>query len=263
MESKNKFFATIVTAIMLFSFISLSAMLPVRATTPVGLPYTCNSTVSYYTGSFNYCTITLVSGWNLISLPVVPNSTVITAAQLKNKAYVQYFAGAANTIGNLFTKEGLPELAHSPTVAVWTYNAKTATWLFCTLTATTDCSASSTLKTMVDGAAYWVLTTSPVTLMVGGWVIVPQMVPPSYTLYKGWNLVGFKPQPTIASEYASAYFSSLTGSYDPAHVYAWQNPSPSGWLLLTIGSTPTSGDMIPVANGMWVFVTATTATLTP
>lgn len=247
MENKNKVFATLIAAIMVFSFLSVAQLLPVSAQT--GLSPTCTSTVSGYSGSFNYCTVTLVTGWNLVSLPVVPNSTYIPPSQLKG-SYSNYFSGPANSVNNLFTHSYLGLVSK-----VYSYSARTKTWTFCIVVSGPSC--TGTLTTMVDGSAYWVFTTGAAVLGVGGWIVQPGAVPPAYTLYQGWNLVGFKPQPTIAPEETENYFESVASYIDAAHVYTWSYSSPAVWVLL--GPT----DSIPVGNGMWVFLTTTSAVLYP
>jgi len=197
-------------------------------------------------GSFNYCKLSLVQGWNLISLPVVPNSTAITAAQLKYTAYQDFFTGPSNSVNNIFNSTGLASVT-----SVWTYNGKT--WLFCTVS---DGSCSGSLTTMVDGSGYWVFTTSnTVVLSFGGWIIQQGSAPPAYTLVQGWNLVGFKPQPTIAPETVGPYLSSVTGDYNANNVWLYDNQAGT-WIRAT-GSTP-----IPVGEALWVYTTAP-ATLTP
>ena len=59
---------------------------------------------------------------------------------------------------------------------------------------------SLTLTTMVDGLGYWINMTHADTLYVLGYVILPASSPPTYSLSTGWNLIGFKPGPTIQSE---------------------------------------------------------------
>jgi hypothetical protein len=199
-----------------------------------------------YTGLYVQ-TITLYQGWNLISLPVVPNSTAITSAQLKYPAYSLFFVGAANSVNNMFNKTGLGLIT-----SVYTYNGKT--WLSCTVKSG---SCVGTLTTMVDGSGYWVFTTSnTVVLSFGGWITQPASAPPSYALVKGWNLVGFKPQPTIQTETAAQYLTSISGSYDPNNVWVYDNTS--GAWMQGASTTLTPGE------AMWILVTSPSgATLTP
>jgi hypothetical protein len=110
---------------------------------------------------------------------------------------------------------------------------------------------------MVDGNGYWILMTAPDTLLVGGTVIPPGASPSTYPLLAGWNLVGFKPQPTLGNETASQFLISLGSSYDMNHVWVWDNyagawikADPSTWLV--------------PGQALWVYVTSPTgATLRP
>jgi hypothetical protein len=205
------------------------------------------ATSSSYSGSFEYCKLPpLVQGWNLISLPVVPNSTAITAAQLKYPAYSVFFAGPANSINNLFNATGLKHIS-----GVWAYTGET--WLYCTVKSG---SCSGTLTTMQDGVGYWVLTTgSSVVLNFEGWVIQPSSAPPTYTLVQGWNLVGYKPEPSVTNETLGTYLSSITGHYDPNNVWVYNNDSQS-WIR-----ADASFELQP-GQAMWILMTSP-ATLKP
>jgi hypothetical protein len=101
---------------------------------------------------------------------------------------------------------------------------------------------------MVDGSGYWVFTTSnTVVLSFGGWIIQPPpSLPPAYTLVKGWNLVGFKPEPTIQNEPVNQYLSSVSGSYDPNNVWIYAG----SWLRAT-GSTS-----LAPGEAMWILMTS-------
>ena len=177
---------------------------------------------------------------------MVSVSQLITVAQLKYPSYSVFFAGPANSVNNIFNKTNLPFIT-----AVYSYSAKTGTWSFCVVKAG---SCSGTLTAMVDGAGYWVYaTSSTIVLSFGGWVVQPGYPPPSYSLYKGWNLVGYKPEPTVGSETVSNYLSSLGNNYDPTHVYLYSSGT---WSLLT----PT--DLLYPGEAIWVYVTSP-ATLTP
>ena len=193
---------------------------------------------------FNYLRLPLVMGWNLVSLPVVPNSTAISAAQLKYPAYSVFFTGPANSVNNMFNSTGLRYIT-----SVYTYNAPTGKWLYCLVS---KGSCSGTLTVMVDGAGYWVYTTSnTVVLSFGGWTVQQLSTPPSYQLSVGWNLVGFTPEPTVGPEPTSTYLNSLAGNY--GRVYLYDNTS-SIWT-----ENPT--ELAP-GQVIWVYVTAP-ATLRP
>ena len=196
--------------------------------------------------SFN-TELPLVQGWNLVSLPVVPNSTAITSAQLKYPGYGLFFTGPANSVNNMFNKTGLASVT-----SVWTYNGKS--WLDCVVSGG---SCSGSLTTMVDGSGYWVYTTSSqVVLSFNGFVSPQLSAPPSYSLVSGWNLVGFKPQPTAtASETVTTYLSSIVGHYDSNSVWVYDN-SNVAWIRAD-GSY-----MLQPGQALWILMT-TPATLRP
>ena len=161
--------------------------------------------------------ISLNSGWNLISLPIVPNSTSITSIL---KAQV-----ATNNV-----------------VSVWSYT--TSGWVSFTPP------AGGSLKTMADGVGYWVLMRRNDTLYVDGYVVPPGSAPPSYSLSQGWSLVGFKPEPTVQSESVGQYLSSINGKYDPNNVWVYAStgwvrantnymlqPGQAMWILMTAPAT--------------------------
>jgi hypothetical protein len=190
---------------------------------------TTKSCVHYVTTSIGllYASeIPVVTGWNLISLPVVPNNN------------------------NLKTILG-PQIAAGHLTIVWSYLTATKAWISFTPPST------GTLTTLVDGKAYWVRMTTADTIIVGGTVIPPAVGPPSYVLPQGWNLLGFKPQPNIENETVSFYLSSIAHNYDPNSVYIYNNLSGS-W-------TKADGNtwLLP-GQGLWIYVTsATPVTLRP
>lgn len=162
--------------------------------------------------------IDLVAGWNLISLPIVPVNPkidIVLASQL-----------GSNEI-----------------VSVWTYSGTPKAWLFYTP------GKPSTLTTMSDGNAYWIYMLAPDRLYIDGTVIAPNSVPPSYSLSLGWNLVGFKPQPTIENETVSQYLSSIAGSYDANNVWVYDNTGGS-WIRAD------SSYMLQPGQAMWILMTA-------
>jgi len=106
--------------------------------------------------------VELNKGWNLMSLPIVPD----------NKALAAVLAGI---MGNV--------------TSVHHYNAATAKWL---IYAPPD---FSTLTTIEDGKAYWINMRADDTLTVVGQAVAPPgygPVPPTYSVVQGWNMVGFR-----------------------------------------------------------------------
>ena len=166
----------------------------------------------------------LQAGWNLISLPVVPSQPAI---------------------GKLL----LPLVQLHELVIVWSFTPP-STWTFYN----PGPPVSGTLTTMVDGKGYWVNVKDAVNMTVVGYVIVPGAVPPSYSLAAGWNLVGFKPQPTIQNETVTTYLTSVSGKYSSVWVFDNLNAT---WIKGT-GSV-----QLAPGEGMWIYVTIIPATLLP
>jgi hypothetical protein len=108
---------------------------------------------------------------------------------------------------------------------------------------------------MQDGVGYWIYMTQPDMLYVPGYVIPPAASPPSYSLTLGWNLIGFKPQPTIGPETVGAYLTSLGTKYDSSNVWIYNN-SLGTWTRAN------SGQSILPGQGIWVYMN-TAATLYP
>ena len=173
-------------------------------------------------GDSTSATIPLVAGWNLISLPLIPVNTAI-----------------GKVLNDLIVTRNF--------TIVWSYQG--GVWKSFTPPAT------GTLTTMQDGFGYWIYVTDPFTFKLLGYVIAPASAPPSYSLSAGWNLVGFKPQPTIGPGTVGTYLTSVTGDYSTNNVWLYDNPTAT-WIRAT-GSTP-----IPVGEALWVYMT-TPATLRP
>jgi len=157
--------------------------------------FTLASLVSY--------AISLNSGWNLISLPLVPANTATSAV-----------------LASLISSKDL--------VSMWQFTGgKTGTWVSFVCYSPGSCSGQ--IYNMVDGVGYWIFVSFPATLQVTGYIVRPASLPSSYSLPAGWNLVGFKPQPNIISEPLSQYLSSLSNScnsaacYDPTNIWIYNN----------------------------------------
>lgn len=167
-------------------------------------------------------------GWNLISLPIVPATISLTTLLA-------------------------PLLAKGEVKLVWAYTGTPRTWKFFA----PGSPPTGTLTTMVDGNGYWIYMNHNDTLLVNGFIIPPASPPPTYSLVHGWNLVGFKPQPTFGAETLGNYLSTIIGMYDTAHVYTYDN-SAGMWKNLS------ATDSLSVGQAFWVVVTpATGATLKP
>jgi hypothetical protein len=123
--------------------------IPAQALTP--------ATVKVRQGDFPVANITLIKGWNLISLPLMPlKSTInVVLAGLDDVISVWYWAGRWYS----FVPNGPSDLA-----------------------------------TMEDGKAYWIKMGANQTLQLAG-MAMPEgstQPPPAYPVVVGWNMVGFK-----------------------------------------------------------------------
>jgi hypothetical protein len=109
---------------------------------------------------------------------------------------------------------------------------------------------------MTDGNGYWIKMNSPDVLFVGGTVIPAGGMPSTYKLTPGWNLIGFKPQPTVQNETVHDFLQSLSiSSYDSHNI--WVYTSSGSWIRDPgDGSTVLQPD-----QAVWIFVTATTAVM--
>jgi hypothetical protein len=169
--------------------------------------------------------VTLVAGWNLVSLPVVPVDPTAT-----------------NMLRSL--------AASGKLVSVYGYTGTPRTWKYYLP------GKASTLTTLNDGVGYWVYMRSADTLYVNGTVIPPASNPPAYALVSGWNLVGFKSQPNATEpKTVSQFLGSISGSYDGNEVWLY-NSSSHIWAQMGASDTLHPGD------AFWVRMTAA-ATLYP
>ena len=180
-----------------------------------------SSTIFSFTASV-VVQVPLVSGWNLISIPVVPANTAIGTVL------------ASQVAGRNFT-------------VIWSYQG--GRWVDAIMSGGT---LSGTLTTVQDGYGYWIYMTKADNLFVVGSIFPPPpSTPPSYPVGVGWNLIGFKPEPTIGSETVSTYLTSLGTNYDPNNVLiytassaSWTRAAPSYYL------TP--------GTALWIYVYSAT-----
>ena len=199
------------------------------------------------------CPLSFVEGWNLFSLPVVPITNVTFP----------------NTVAGIFGSN--PQFGFMSNVTtVFTYT--NGAWQSCTVTeqgsgANAKFTCAGSLQNLVDGKGYWAYAKAAFTLnnaknataTRGGLVgsVVPSIAsPPSYSLNTGWNLVGYKPQPNAsADEMVTAYLQSLTGHYELANVWIFDNTN-QVWIRAT------QDTQLKPSEAMWIFLN-TPATLRP
>lgn len=112
--------------------------------------------------------INLQVGWNLISMSLIPNDTSIDVL-----------------LADLMASDSVAQ------VVAWPYNGDLGSivekrWNGVQLTDITD---------LEDGHGYWIEMIKPGVLVFEGTPLPePPMAPPSYLVYAGWNLIGFKSQ---------------------------------------------------------------------
>jgi hypothetical protein len=169
--------------------------------------------------------VSLVAGWNLVSLPVVPNDPTAT-----------------NMLRSL--------VASGTLVIVWGYTGSPRSWK------SYQPGKTSTLTTLNDGYGYWFYVRSAGTLYVNGAVIPPGSTPPAYALVAGWNLVGFKGEPNATQpKTVGQYLASINGSYLAANVWVYDN-------LNGVWVGADASYMLHPGNAMWILVTVS-VTLNP
>ena len=150
----------------------------------------------------------LMPEWNLVSLPLIPDSTLYAAD------------GAQTQIEKLIGSiTGLDR--------VWYYDAATTAWQIF------EPGAPSDLGDMTTGKGYWVYmdpivfstspplgpglpdTPIPIKFSYSGKFLEPGEVPPTYSLEEGWNLVGFH------GEWSKDAQQYLAGVSYPARLWAY------------------------------------------
>jgi len=161
--------------------------------------------------------ITLGTGWNLISMPLIPQAGNITAQ----------LAG----LGSNWAE-------------VWAYDRCGGGWTFCYRD---PLSPTPTLTRLVEGAGYWIRMTAPGTLTVTGVVMnTGASLPPSFPVCVGWNLIGFK---STTAKTAGNYLEALrvNGIRSWTMLYAFD--SVGGYTRVV-----TNDNMVP-GKGYWIAVT--------
>ena len=172
-------------------------------------------------------TIELSEGWNLISLPLIPDSTNIT----------EILSDANLASGN-----------HSNLSMVYYYNASADTWLWYTPI------PAGTLTTMVDGLGYWVYADSADVLTVHGTQMPPGLeLPPTYDVVEGWNMIGFKS--TVDMPY-DTYLISIAGDY--AVIYGFDADAQEYFSVYPLPYHP----MMEPGHGYWIWM-STDGTIVP
>ena len=152
--------------------------------------------------------IALSAGWNLISLPLIPENSTIEAV--------------------LTDLDGVE--------AVWSYEA--GTWYSYAPDVPSD------LTEMTDGKGYWIEMSASATLTVYGTEMPedPLAPLPAYPVVVGWNLVGFKETYTMrVSDYLAgvsyARVYEYVGGYHSLSASDLMKPGQGYWIAVTEAGT--------------------------
>jgi len=172
--------------------------------------------VAFVPGDVIAYPVELVKGWNLISLPMIPQDSSIEVV--------------------------LSDVLENVNVV---YGYEAGTWL----TYLTSAPEFATLTDIEDGKGYWVKMTAADTLIVYG---TEQPLPPDtprvYNVYNGWNLIGFKSIDKMnVEDYLTTIPATLTGHMV---IYEWSATS-QGYKLLCAG--PPDKQFSP-SNGYWLYL---------
>ena len=145
--------------------------------------------VDFVLGDVTEWEISLEEGWNLVSLPLIPDDSSIEVV-------------LADILVNV--------------TSVWSYDEATEGW------SSYAPGSPSDLSDMVDGDGYWVMMSSAATLTVyGDEMPEPPAMPPTYDLFAGWNLIGYK---GLEAMNASVYLGDAVAD-DCIRIYGFDDGS--------------------------------------
>ena len=167
--------------------------------------------------------VKLTSGWNLISLPLIPYDL---GAMTYDPDIEDVLAGIYYNV--------------SETKGVWSYNPADG-WK----SAIPDGGGvwAGTLTEVKDGLGYWIVMDAADTLDVEGIEIeLPPMTPPTYNVSEGWNLIGFK---SVTPRKAMDYLAGINGKY--VMIYRYTNG---------VYSAVQPSDTMKPGEGYWIAITA-------
>ena len=157
-------------------------------------PYGDNDIACLTLNLTTWC-IELNTGWNLISLPLLPGNTSIDAV----------LGAAKPNVDSIY--------AYDPT---WP-SPGWKSWIN---------AGPKSLTTMDDTRGYWVLMTYTDTICItGAFLPVGKNVPPTFAVAAGWNLIGFK---SLSERTAGGYLLSLGSTW--TRLWGFENGSYHGVL---------------------------------
>jgi len=165
--------------------------------------------------------VDLEVGWNLFSLPLIPDDSSVEAVLDDVLENVEIVWGYKDDAWSSYLP-AVPEF--------------------------------STLTDMVDGEGYWVKMTVADTETVSGVELPkPPALPPVYSVYEGWNLIGFKAVDSMDATQKGKYFATIPADVrDSSVCYGWDASIQEYEMVYLAGAQLLDFDP---GQGYWLYLT--------
>ena len=159
--------------------------------------------------------VELFEGWNLISLPLIPDESgmlsiedVLASGDIENIGIIRAYDASTGLFPYYIPSSGTGDLTE-----------------------------------ITDGFGYWMyMNEADVLTVYGREMPVPPEIPPSYSVIEGWNLIGFK---SVEDDLTADYLVSITGTYP----VIWRYDAATLEYANIINGNMTVG------HGFWLWVT--------
>ena len=163
------------------------------------------------------CNITLATGWNLISLPLIPDNT---------------------DINNIICAANLASANPSNISLVYSFNTSSGQWMYWNGT------GASTIHSIVDGRGYWFYADAADILTLYG--TAAGHPGPDYDVLSGCNQIGFTSTTAMAPE---TYLTTVIA--DCGLLYQWTG---TGWNWWMNGNPSNSLTNMAPGYGYWLYM---------
>jgi len=209
-----------VTIDPLETFVSGSYVLTITATDINGNIETATVILEVTTKLTGYY-VDLEEGWNLFSLPLMPDDSSVEVVLADVMENVEIVWGYKDDAWSSYLP-AVPEF--------------------------------KTLTDMVDGEGYWVKMTAEDTVTVSGVELPgPGILPPVYDVYEGWNLIGFKEVDSMEVTENLAYFTTIPKLVrDSSVCYSWDATLQEYEMAYIAGTQLIAFDP---GQGYWLYLT--------
>ena len=174
--------------------------------------------------------VELYEGWNLVSLPLIPDVTSIEVVLADVMENVEIVWGYKDGAWSRYLP-AIPEF--------------------------------SELTDMVDGEGYWIKMTADDSLVVYGLELPgPGTLPPVYDVYEGWNLIGFK---EVLPMNITDYLTTIPADVRASSVcYGWDATNQRYELVYLAGyGKPVDPANFVPGEGYWLYLTEDAHIATP